>query len=51
MNLWGRKYSINKLESHLSYWNEKDNFEEIIKFIKGDRFTHCVPLFMIKRYF
>ena len=37
--LWGRKSSINKLESHLEYWNNLDNFKEITKYIKGDKFT------------
>ena len=37
--LWGRKSSINKLESHLNYWSEIDNFKEITKYISGDKFT------------
>ena len=37
--LWGRVSSINNLESHLSYWNDLDNFKEITKFIQGDKFT------------
>jgi len=37
--LWGRKYSINNLESHLKYWNNLDNFEEITKYIRGEKFT------------
>jgi len=37
--LWGRKSAINELESHLSYWNNLDNFKEIIKYIKGEKFT------------
>ena len=37
--LWGRKSSINNLESHLNYWNDLDNFKEIIEYIKRDRFT------------
>ena len=37
--LWGRKSSINELESHLNYWREIDNFKEITKYISGDKFT------------
>jgi len=37
--LWGRKSSINNLESHLKYWNDLDNFKEIIEYIKGEKFT------------
>jgi len=37
--LWGRKSSINNLESHLKYWSEVDNFKEITKYISGEKFT------------
>ena len=37
--LWGRKSSINNLESHLNYWNDLDNLKEITKYIRGDKFT------------
>ena len=37
--LWGRKSSIHNLESHLKYWNNLDNFKEITKHIRGDKFT------------
>ena len=37
--LWGRKSSINNLKSHLKYWNELDNFKEIIEYIRGEKFT------------
>ena len=37
--LWGRKSSINNLESHLKYWNDLDNFKEIIEYIRGEKFT------------
>jgi len=37
--LWGRKSSINNLEIHLNYWNDLANFEEILEFIRGDKFT------------
>jgi len=37
--LWGRKSSINKLESHLKYWIDLDNFKEITQYIREDNFT------------
>ena len=37
--LWGRKSSINNLESHLKYWNNLDNFKEITEYIRGEKFT------------
>ena len=37
--LWGRKSSINNLESHLKYWNDLDNFKEILEYIRGEKFT------------
>ncbi len=37
--LWGRKSSINNLESHLKYWNDLDNFKEIMEYIRGEKFT------------
>jgi len=37
--LWGRKSSINNLESHLDYWNDLENFKEITKFIQGDKYS------------
>ena len=37
--LWGRKSSINKLESHFKYWNCLNNFKEITEYIRGDKFT------------
>ncbi|KGG09515.1 Mitochondrial processing peptidase-like protein [Prochlorococcus marinus str. SB] len=37
--LWGRKSSINNLESHLGYWNDLDNFKEITEYIRGEKFT------------
>ena len=37
--LWGRKSSINNLESYLKYWNDLDNFKEITEFINRDKFT------------
>ena len=37
--LWGRKNSISKLESHLKYWNDLNNFKEITQYISGDKFT------------
>ncbi len=37
--LWGRKSSLNKLESNLIYWNDLDNFKKITEYINGDKFT------------
>jgi predicted Zn-dependent peptidase len=37
--LWGRKSSIDNLESQLEYWNDLDNFKEITEYIGGDKFT------------
>ncbi len=37
--LWGRKSSINNLESHLKYWNDLNNFKEITEYIRGEKFT------------
>ena len=37
--LWGRKSSINNLESHLKYWSDLDNFKEITEYIRGKKFT------------
>ncbi len=37
--LWGRKSSINNLESHLKYWRDLDNFKEITQYIRGEKFT------------
>jgi len=37
--LWGRKSTINNLESHLKYWNNLNNFKEITDYILGEKFT------------
>ncbi len=37
--LWGRKSSINNLESHLKYWNDLDNFKKITEYILGEKYT------------
>ena len=37
--LWGRKNSINNLDSHLKYWNNLDKFKEITEYIRGEKFT------------
>jgi len=37
--LWGRKSTINNLQSHLNYWNDLDNFKEITEYLRGDKFT------------
>ena len=42
--LWGRKSSINNLESHLKYWNDLDNFKEITEYIRGEKIHFsCIP--------
>ena len=37
--LWGRRYSIKKLERHLTYWTDLDNFKQITQYILEDNFT------------
>jgi len=37
--LWGRNSSINNLEIHLNYWKDLANFEEILEYIRGDKYT------------
>ncbi|MDC3016236.1 insulinase family protein [Prochlorococcus sp. AH-736-E20] len=37
--LWGRKSSINNLESHLRFWNDLDNFKEITEYLNQDKYT------------
>ena len=37
--LWGRKSSINNLKLHLDYWNDIENFKEIVQYVQGDKFT------------
>ena len=37
--LWGRKNSINHLDKHLSYWNNLENFKEIINYLAKDKYT------------
>jgi len=37
--LWGRKSSINKLESQLKYWKDMDHLKEITEYISGDKYT------------
>ncbi len=37
--LWGRKNSIYELESHIKYWNNLDNFNEILSYLLKDKFT------------
>ncbi len=37
--LWGRKNSIYELESHLKYWNNLENFNEILNYLLKDKFT------------
>ena len=37
--LWGRKSSINNLKLHLDYWNDIENFKEIVQYVREDKFT------------
>ena len=37
--LWGRKYSIKKLESYLKFWNNLENFKEITQYLKENKYT------------
>ena len=37
--LWGRKSSLYKLEDNIKYWSDLDNFKEVLKYLKGDKFT------------
>ena len=37
--LWGRKNSFNKIVNYVQYWNNLENFKDIIHFISKDKFT------------
>ncbi len=37
--LWGRKNSIQDLNKHLDYWNNINNFKEIINYLSRNKFT------------
>ena len=37
--LWDRKKPIHNFESHLKFWNNLTNFNEIINFLSKDKFT------------
>ena len=37
--LWGRKNSMMKIESYLNYWNDLNNFKEVINFLRKEKFT------------
>ena len=37
--LWGRKNSIENFNNHLEYWNNLNNFKEIINFLSKNKFT------------
>ncbi len=37
--LWGRKNSIKELDSHLRFWNNFENFKEIINYLSKDKYT------------
>ena len=37
--LWGRKNSFKDLDFHLEYWNNLENFKEIINYLSKDKFS------------
>ena len=37
--LWGRRNSIQNLENYLDYWNDLNNFKEIVNYLSNDKFT------------
>ena len=37
--LWGRKNTLNDLNNHLDYWNNTNNFKEIINYLSREKFT------------
>lgn len=37
--LWGRYDPVNKLDEHLNYWDNKNNFREILKYLSNKKFT------------
>ncbi len=37
--LWGRKNTLNDLNNHLDYWNNINNFKEIINYLSRNKFT------------
>ena len=37
--LWGRKNSLNDLDKHLRYWNNLENFKEIINYLSKDKYS------------
>ena len=37
--LWGRKNSLNDLDKHLRYWNNLENFKEIINYLSKDKYA------------
>ena len=37
--LWSRKNSLKDLDNHLEYWNNLNNFKEIIDYLSKDKFT------------
>ena len=40
--LWDRKNSLKELDMDLKYWNNLENFSEIINYLSGDKFTLIV---------
>ena len=37
--LWGRRNSIQNLANYLDYWNDLNNFKEIVNYLSNDKFT------------
>ena len=37
--LWGRKNTLENIESHLNFWNNLNNFAEIVSFLSRENFT------------
>ncbi len=37
--LWGRKNSLKDLNNHLGYWNNINNFKEIVNYLSKNKFT------------
>ena len=40
--LWGRKNSIEDFNNNLEYWNNLNNFKEIINLLSRNKFTFIV---------
>ena len=49
--LMAKKLSLNNLENHLKYWNNLDNFKEITKYLREDKFTLIASSVNVKKIF